>query len=367
MADLAHGPRQRALTEVWRPRANRAARNEAAAGLAISMSWHLMVLAVLALTVHPFTLPPETTPVFVELLPQPVPPTVAPPEPTPQPTPLDQTRPDQVLQKPIDVQRRPSPLPPKSLQTDRRLPTLPEPLPPAPLENARAPSPVLARPVEVDRRPSPVPPRAVDRLLPQVSASAEAAPEEAAPIATAPPASSSAVQVLTNQQVIQAPVEIRPPSRPATAGRNTAPALPPASIGELGGAPPEGGGGGGAVPLRGLNPNSATGRVIGGFDANGVRGGLRMGLGCATPDTYKLTPEERAACLDRFGAEAKSARALGLNMDPTKQAGFDRAAACRAASLERGVPGSTGQSDTTGTLRGLGANPRLRDCPPGLR
>ena len=116
--------------------------------------------------------------------------------------------------------------------------------------------------------------------------------------------------------------------------------------------------------MRGLNSTSQTGRIIGGFDANGIRGGLRMGLGCATPDTYKLTAAERAACLDRLGAEAKGARAMGLNMDATKQAEFERLAACRAASTQRGVPGSTTQSDTTGSIGGLGANPRLRDCRP---
>jgi hypothetical protein len=92
-----------------------------------------------------------------------------------------------------------------------------------------------------------------------------------------------------------------------------------------------------------------------------------MTQGCLTPETYRLTPEERAACLDRVGAAAQGRRPLGLNIPADKQAEYDRQAACHAANVAAAIPRSNQESDSTGRIRGLGDNPRLRDCGPGDR
>ena len=358
-----------------RPREKWSARASAAASFAISASWHFLVLAVLALAVHPLAPPRETQPVTLELLP-PVPPPVEvepppppippkpiqierPPEPLP-PQPLEVVRPPPpILSKPLEIAHPPSPVPPRSLQVQRA--PAPILLPPEPLEVARPPQPALSKPVEVERRPAPEPPRSLQLDRPALpvpeQAPSEPAPSEAAKSepakSEAAPQTTAQLPVLTNERVVQAPIEIRPPARASSPLRNPITALPaapplPTAGGPGGAAPPSGAAAGGAAkPFEGR---------IQGFDDNGVRTGLRMQLGCLNPETYHLGPEERAECLRRLADEAKRAQAMGPNIPSAKQADYDRVAACHSATAAREVP-----------VGGLGANPRLRDCGPGDR
>lgn len=337
------------------------------ASFAISASWHFLVLMVLALAVHPFKLPDETPPVTVELLP----PLLSPPpvELEPKPIPLEPKevlrRLPPVLDRPIEL-KRPTSAPPKLVELKAPpQPTPPSPAPPAPLETARPLAPVLAKPLEVERRPSPAPPRLI-----QTSRAPPALPQPVAEEPAAPAPSPAQVQVLTNEQVVQAPVEIRPPARPAApalrdtvAGAPDIP-LPPGTAAAGGGG---GGGGAGAIPLGAIPGNAgrtSNGRIVG-FDDNGVGGGLRMTLGCLNPETYKLSAAERAACLARLAAQAKNAAMMGINISPAKQAEFDRQRACHAATAAGGgLPRSSEGSADTGSIAGLGSNARLRDCRP---
>ena len=137
-----------------------------AASLAISAFWHLLVIAVLAMAVHPFSLP-DQRPISVELMPPPpslelpppvevqlrprvtdeptsrpvpTPPAVVeakPATPAPQPPPLDVARPAQTeLGSPLAVERRPTA--PKPLQSSRPALQIPE-APPAPHTRRRPP------------------------------------------------------------------------------------------------------------------------------------------------------------------------------------------------------------------------------------
>ncbi|MDB5460628.1 MAG: hypothetical protein JWO72_2369, partial [Caulobacteraceae bacterium] len=167
---------------------------------------------------------------------------------------------------------------------------------------------------------------------------------------------SAPLSVLTNERVVQAPVEIRPPDRPSSPLRTTVPAVPAVPLpGGAGSASPPGAPAGGAA-------KPFEGRIVG-FDDHGVRTGLRMRLGCVSPDTYHLTPEERAECLRRLADEAKTAQAMGPNIPAAKQAEYDRSVACRSSARAGSIPGSS--ADSSGSIRGLGASPRLRDCGPG--
>ena len=200
--------------------------------------------------------------------------------------------------------------------------------------------------------------------------SARAAPALPAPAAeaevksTAAPQAPSQVQVLTSEAVVKAPVEIRSRDRTPIAPRQTTPQLPDIpGGGPGGGAPPAGGAGQGGAAGGGLRPYG--GAINGGFDAGGLRG-LRTTLGCASPDTYRLTPEERAACLQRLAQEAKNAPSLGLNIPAAKQAEYDRYTACHRAYNAAAIAPSGAASDGT-SVRGLGSNPSLKECGPGDR
>jgi len=350
------------------------------ASFAISLGWHILILATLALAVHPLPLPRDGPPIEIELLP----PLVEPEPPKPKPPPP-------VLRKLTEVERPPKavPLPsvlPKATEVKQKtLPVLrkltdtlkPPELAPAPLDRTQALQPALAKPLEVQKRTSSIPLRSLDRpAAPQiVPEQAQAAPVPAppqvapAPASTPTPAATPApVQVLTNQNVIQAPVAIRPPDRTTFGSRTTTPNLPPPDLVQGGeGAPPGGGtGGGGGGGAGGGAPGVVNGRITG-FDAEGFHGGLRMRLGCATPETYKLSPEDKAACLARLAEEAKVARAMGPNIPLDKQAQYDRQQACHARTEQDGTPTSTAQSEDGSKTLGLGDPPRLRDCGPGDR
>ena len=287
-----------------------------AASLAISAVWHLLVLAVLVITVHPFTLP-EQRPILVELAPplpalEPLPPVEVQLRPraadvTTPPTPPVLPKIPEVRPLPV-VSVPPPPTPPKPAEV-KPLPAAPAapPIPeetPGPLDVARPAPAALQAPVEVQRA-APVlkRPLEVNRAAPALPAPAPESETQSTP-APAPPQ----VQVLTNEAVVKAPVEIHARDRaPTPTLRQTQPALPdiPAA-GQGGGAPAAGQGG--AAGGGGLRP---YGEVNGGFAPGGLKGGLRTTLGCASPDTYRLTPEEREACLLRLGREGKDGPSFG--------------------------------------------------------
>jgi hypothetical protein len=377
------------------------------------------VLAVLTLAVHPFRLPDFSQPINLELLPRitlPEMPTVqvqlkprpkaeprtraairpqaqalpkavqVQPQPAPQPRQLlDVARPQTAdVEKPVEVERRAAQAP--RLQTQPAVPQIPE-APPEPVQVTR-PAPALSRPLEVPRaqaqgqarpldssRNAPALPQvaAPQIAAPQIAAPQVAAPASEAPIATAPPqaaapeaAASPSVQVLTNQNVIQAPVEIRPRERAASAPGLSASAPGAAEIASTPGAQ-----GGGLPPGGGLPGGGAGGRPGAAAGVNGINGGfgskgLRMTLGCENPDTYKLTPEERAACLQRFAQRGRAAPDLGLNIPAAKQIEYDHYETCHRAIMDASIPGAASPSDGT-SIRGLGANPSLKECGRGTR
>jgi hypothetical protein len=168
------------------------------------------------------------------------------------------------------------------------------------------------------------------------------------------------VQTLTTDRLVQGPELIAPAQhRTAPSLRSDAPS-PPAF-------PPAGGGGepaGGGAPAAGgvLKPYPP---INGGY-GSGADTGMRLRLGCASPDTYHLSPEDRAACLNRLAQEAKAAAELNINIPSAKQAQWDRQSACQAAQRGQSVPTSTSSSEGT-SIRGMGDNPTLRQCGPGDR
>jgi hypothetical protein len=312
------------------------------------------VLAVLVLAVHPLPLPHDGPPIIVELIP---------PLPS-KPLPVLRKLPeDAPTQTPI----APEPLP-KPQETPPVLRQLTEaPQPPAPAEPAAQtpiqvarPQPALSAPAEIQRRASPTPPK----LTQTVQAPAPIPPQPAEqPAPTAAPSTPAPLQVLTNDRAIQAPVTIKPPEHRALSVSQSAPDVPQLLQAESGG-------GAGASATAGAQAGgggkSFDGHIVG-FEKDGLRGGLRMRLGCENPDTYHLTPEEKAECLRRLAEQAKAAAAMGPNIPEAKQAEYDRQRACHAPTTSAGIPSSTSQSDTTGKILGLGANARLRDCGPGDR
>jgi hypothetical protein len=385
----------RSRREKWAVR-----KSELAISIAISASWHFLVVAVLVMAVHPLQLPTPDRPITLELLPPLEPPPPVKVEPPPPAPPL--VRPKPILRKLIDIKPPPLPAPPRLVDVQNPPePVAPQPAPPAPLETVRPAPPVLRKPIEVQRpapskpiqvqrpsvtiaplppepvtvarpppalsrsveidRPSLAPPRAIAADRPAPPVLSEAAPSE--PAAEAAAQAPAAVPVLTNQQVVQAPVEIRPPDRPAGSSSlgAGAPALP--GFVPSGGAAPAGGGSGGDAQAGG-GGGVVGGRIVG-FEAGG--GGLRMTRGCLTPETYRLTPEERAACLNRVGVEVGGGSRLGLNIPADKQAEYDRQAACHAANVAAATPRSNEESNAAGGIKGLGNIARLRDCGPGDR
>jgi hypothetical protein len=104
---------------------------------------------------------------------------------------------------------------------------------------------------------------------------------------------------------------------------------------------------------------------------NGINGGygakgMRQTLGCEDPDAYKLTAEERTACLDRFAQRAKGAPDLGLRISAKNQAAYDHFEACQNAYKRASIPGANQPSEAT-SITGLGPNPSLRACGPSER
>lgn len=327
---------------------------------------------------HPFELPDQNQALNVELLPpltSPPAPTVvvrlqprqadlAPPQTPPKPveaqlqpprSPPVEVRPSQpAVEKPVEVERRAVQAP--RLQSQLAAPQIPE-APPEPLQVTRS-APALQPQVEVSRAQALSQPRQLE-----TSRTPPPLPQAAAP---------SQVQVLTNQAVIQAPVEIRPRERapPAisAASQPGAAEIPaPAAGPQAGGGPAAGqaegqAGGQGRAGRPGVEDFKGLPGINGGFGAKG----LRQTLGCEDPDTYKLTSEERAACLERFAQRAKAAPDLGPRISAKNQAAYDHYEACQKAYKRPGIPGANEPSEGT-SITGLGSNPSLRACGPGER
>jgi hypothetical protein len=332
----------------------------------------------------PITPETPTLPKPVEVKPQPTAPTRQL---------LDQARPQQSeLQPPVEVERRA--VQTKRLQTQQAVPQVPEAPPEQVQVNRQAPAlqpsveiprvqaPGRARPLDTTRV-SPVLPQAAAPEAPAAPATTAPAPSAAAPSAAIPsaaapsapsaaapeaaaPAAPSQVQVLTNENVVQAPVEIRPrasaPLSPRVTTQPGAEAIPfPPSGGGAppGGAPPGGQagaqGGGGRPQVRDFNGIDG---INGGYGAKG----MRQALGCEDPDTYKLSAEDRAACLERFGERGRNAPDLGLAVAANKQAQYDRYEACQNAyRRRRGNPGLTEKFEGSAVS---GVVPMPKECLP---
>jgi translation initiation factor IF-2 len=299
---------------------------------------------------------------------------------------LDQARPQpSELTPPVEVERRS--VQAQRLQTQQAAPLIPE-APPAQVqvnrqapalqpsvEVPRAAAPGRARPLDTTRAapvlPQAAAPEAPATSAPPVTAPQTAAPSAAAPSAAAPeaaaPAAPSQVQVLTNQNVIQAPVEIRPRAPAAAAapavtslpGANEIPVPPPG-----GGAPPGGAPSGGQA---GAQQGGGRPRVEDFNGINGINGGygakgMRQALGCEDPDTYKLSAEDRAACLERFGQRGKNAPDLGLAVAANKQAQYDRYEACQNGyRRKQGVVGASEKFEGSAVA---GVLPMPKACLP---
>ena len=346
-------------------RAGGAAR-ASAVGWAFSAFWHLLVLAVLALEVHPFRIPQTTPTVTVDLLPP-----LVPERPLERIEPaLERIQPKPVRVQPIRTEKLPTVVAEKPVVTKPltiRSPPVVTPLAPTPTpatqtDAPRAAKPIVVKPIEVQRPSDPITaiPSLAKPLEIQVPPSVTAASAEVQP-APAPPKpisiqsssqvvaqKASPLPVLTNDLTTRGPVEIKPPDRPQSQAR--AGAAPPGAAGASGG----GAAGGGGKPFDG---------PIAGF---GQGGGLRMTLGCLNPDAYHLSAADRAACMARLASEAASARDLGPNISASKMAEYDRHVACHNAYAAQPTPGLNEASNGT-SIKGLGNVPSLRNCGPGDR
>ncbi|HVY34968.1 MAG TPA: hypothetical protein VG960_11155, partial [Caulobacteraceae bacterium] len=133
----------------------RGATRASAVGWTLSAFWHLLVLAVLALEVHPFQIPQTTPTVTVDLLP---------PLPPDQPLerierPLERIEPTPVRVPPIRTEQPPTTVAEKPVVTKPLTvrpppvvtPPAPTPTPPTPTEAPRAAKPVVVKPIEVQR------------------------------------------------------------------------------------------------------------------------------------------------------------------------------------------------------------------------
>ncbi len=120
-----------------------------AASVTISAFWHLLVLLVLALAVHPFHLPDQNRALSVELLPPLTPP--------PAPTVVVRLQPRQADVTPVRPVAKPAPEPPPQTPPLPQTPSPPvesQPQPPqSPPVELRPSQPAVERPLEVQRRP----------------------------------------------------------------------------------------------------------------------------------------------------------------------------------------------------------------------
>ena len=81
---------------------------------------------------------------------------------------------------------------------------------------------------------------------------------------------------------------------------------------------------------------------------------IRPAVGCAHPDEYGLTAQERARCEALLSDLARAAPGFGSDVPPAKAAAFARSLRCRQMTEAQ-----------RGPAEGVFAGPSLRQCPPG--
>jgi hypothetical protein len=81
---------------------------------------------------------------------------------------------------------------------------------------------------------------------------------------------------------------------------------------------------------------------------------IRPALGCAHPDEYGLSAQERARCEELFSDLARAAPSFGSDVPPGKASAYARSLHCRRMSEAQGPP-----------MEGVIEGPSLRQCPPG--
>jgi hypothetical protein len=280
--------------------------------LALSTTFHVVILALILTQAAPEYQLPESIapPMEVQITPM--------PEPPPPPVIIERLPP----LKPEPAKPQPQPPTP---QAPKPKPPEPAPAPPAPIP----PTPAPPKPTPVTPKPAPAQP-AVVKPLPAPTPAAPTTKAPTPPAPPAPPAPSAPVHLNIHKPEKEAPGSVptlpfAPAPAPAAAPSAGAPAAPA-------GEPPQGG-----SRLNGLTPYPYGSMPSGG---SGLRGTL---VGCANADSVNLSAAERARCNERFGARAASAPALDP-ISPTKRAAFDKAEEKQNRDLEyrdSGLPSGT--------------------------
>jgi len=108
-------------------------------------------------------------------------------------------------------------------------------------------------------------------------------------------------------------------------------------------------------------PASAASAEAGG---KGLLPGLWGRMGCDDPAAFRLTPEQRQACLGALAQRAATARPLGLNLSDQKKTAFDRYEHCRnyyrndpTVPLSQQIVPETGKPPEPGYI------PSFKECP----
>jgi len=289
--------------------------------LALSTTFHVVILALILTQAAPEYQLPESIapPMEVQIMPMPEPP---PP--------------------PVIIERLP-PLKPEPAKPPPPTPQPPKPKPPEPTPVAPAPpppTPAPPKPTPVAPKPAPTPP-AVVKPLPAAAPRPEAKPAPPAPVAPPTPAPPKPAPPAPPAPAAPVHLNIHKPEKEAP---GTVPTLPFAPAPTPSAAPPAGGpaASSGEPPLGGSRLQGLTPYPYGAMPSggSGLRGTL---VGCANADSVNLSAAERARCAERFGARAGSAPALDP-ISPGKRAAFDKAEEKQNRDLEyrdSGLPPGT--------------------------
>ena len=285
-----------------------------AIALALSTTFHVVILALILSQAAPEYRLPESIapPMEVQIMPEPPPAQVV----------IERLPP----LKPEPTKPAPTPQPPKP-QPPKPTPPEPAPTPPAPTP----PTPVPPKPTPVAPKPAPPQPTVV-KPIPAPTPRPEtkpAPPAPAAPPSPAPPTPPAPVHLNIHKPEKEAPSAV--PTLPFAPAPNPAPA--PSSGAPAASSEPALGG----SRLKGLTPYPYGTMPSGG---SGLRGTL---VGCANADSVNLSAVERARCNERFGTGAASAPALD-SIAPAKRAAFDKAEERQDRSLryrDSGMPAGT--------------------------
>jgi hypothetical protein len=181
-----------------------------------------------------------------------------------------------------------------------------------------------------------------------------------------PPPEDQAVQIELIPPAIPRPPPLRRPAPSAPAPRPAAPIVarprPPTQAAPAPAAP---------LPLAPAPARPAPApQPPPGYDDRDdrFRSGLRVHLGCADPDPFHLTPQEREVCGQKLAEAAKTAKPLVLEPPEAKDADYQRKQRCREVYKRQSIPSSASHDDSTGAqIGGLGYNPSLQACGPGDR